>query len=793
MRDVLALPDGTPARVVGLDLGAAALLLSVAVIGFATTFDGPAYLVAGFGGVVLGLALGWVGARLRWGILPLAGATAGAYVLFGGALALPHTALLGVIPTLETLRELAVGVVTSWKQLLTTVPPVAASDGHLLVPFILTLVGAVLTSSLALRARRPAWAVLPALAVLVASILLGVAQPAAPLVEGVLFAAVSAVWLSLRQAWDGDRAAVRVESAGSSDAASVRSSRLRRLVGAGAVLALAAGAGVATAAFASPPVPRYILRDFVIPPFDITRYPSPLQSFRGYVRDDADTTLFTVSGLPEDARVRLATMDAYNGVVYNVADDGAGSSSAFTPVRSNMSPQAKGSAATVRFEIRDLTGVWLPDVGAPRDIRFDGARAAELARSAQFNDATGTAVVPAGLAPGDAYTIDTVVAEVPSDAALADVPFAALKMPKQTGIPQKVADLASAATADAETPIERARALESRLHTDGFFSHGLADEVISLSGHGANRITSLFGGDQMIGDDEQYAVAMALMATQIGMPARVVMGWHPNDDDPPGETTFTATGDNLHAWVEIAFAGHGWVPFDPTPDEDNKPNDQTTKPQANPKPQVLQPPPPAQEPADLPPAIAEDREQEDEEPPGIDWLGPVLLYGGVGVGILALLAAPFVVMGIIKGTRRARRRGAARTADRISGGWDELVDSAVDLRAPVVTGATRSESAAVVGATFAEPRVADLAARADLDVYGPGEPGPEDVDAFWREVDDIVGGMRGSTTRWQRLRARLSLRSLRRGRTTTTEGDGGRSSLTGRIRAVLRRATGTGA
>ncbi|HYP73266.1 MAG TPA: transglutaminase domain-containing protein, partial [Microbacterium sp.] len=183
------------------------------------------------------------------------------------------------------------------------------------------------------------------------------------------------------------------------------------------------------------------------------------------------------------------------------------------------------------------------------------------------------------------------------------------------------------------------------------------------------------------------------------------------------------------------------------------------------KPQVLQPPPPAQEPADLPPVIANDREQEDEKESGIDWLGPVLLYGGLGLGVIALILAPFIVMGLIKGVRRARRRSAERTADRISGGWDELVDSAVDFRAPVVPGATRAESAAVVGATFAQPRVQTLAVHADAEVYGPGEPSPEDVESFWREVDDIVGEMKGSTTVWQRLRARLSLRSLRTGRT----------------------------
>ncbi len=744
-----------------VDLTAIALLLLVAVIGFGPTFDGPQYLVAGLGALALGLAIAWCGARWRWGVLPLAGATVGAYFVFGGALALPHTALLGVIPTLDTWRQLAVGTVTSWKQLLTTVPPVAASDGHLIVPFLMVLLAAVVAGSLALRLRHAAWALLPAAALLGGQILLGVAAPAAPVVQGILFAGVAVVWLALRHRWAEGNAAVRVDT-DVADPAAARSSQTRKLVAGAAVLALAAGTGIATAAFASPPTPRYVLRDFVVPPFDIRDYPSPLQSFRGIVRDDADSSLFTMSGMPEDARIRLATMDAYTGVVYNVADDGAGSSSAFTPVRSNMSPEAEGTVTTVRVEIGEWSGVWLPDVGSVREFVFDGDRGSEIRRSAHYNDATGTALTTIGLQSGDAYTIETVIPPIPSDAALAEVDFAPLKMPVSDGVPESLTELASKAVADAEMPIERARALESYLHTDGFFSHGLAGDVLSPSGHGAARISALFAGDQMVGDDEQYAVAMALMARQLGMPARVVMGWHPNDDDAP-ESVFSATGDNLHAWVEIAFDGVGWVPFDPTPSEDNEPNDQSTKPRADPKPQVLQPPPPAQEAADLPPSIADDRDQEEEEDAGIDWLGPVLLYGGITVGVLALVAAPFIVMGLIKGTRRARRRAAARTADRISGGWDELVDSAVDLRAPVTQGATRAESADVVGAAFAQPRVTSLAERADADVYGPGDPSAEDVEAFWREVDDIVGEMKGGATWWQRVRARLSLRSLRRG------------------------------
>jgi len=50
------------------------------------------------------------------------------------------------------------------------------------------------------------------------------------------------------------------------------------------------------------------------------------------------------------------------------------------------------------------------------------------------------------------------------------------------------------------------------LAEEGYFSHGVeVSGTESLSGHGADRITSLLGGDLMVGDGEQYAAAMALM------------------------------------------------------------------------------------------------------------------------------------------------------------------------------------------------------------------------------------------------------------------------------------------
>ena len=61
-----------------------------------------------------------------------------------------------------------------------------------------------------------------------------------------------------------------------------------------------------------------VLRDHVDPPLDITEYASPLTSYQYWMDDQKDTALFTVTGLAEGQRIRLATLDTYDGVVMRV-------------------------------------------------------------------------------------------------------------------------------------------------------------------------------------------------------------------------------------------------------------------------------------------------------------------------------------------------------------------------------------------------------------------------------------------------------------------------------------------
>lgn len=290
----------------------------------------------------------------------------------------------------------------------------------------------------------------------------------------------------------------------------------------------------------------------------------------------------------------------------------------------------------------------------------------------------------------------------------------------------------------------------------------------------------------MVGDDEQYAVAMTLLAGELGIPARVVMGFYPDEKDA-GAAAFAANGENIHAWVEVNFDGFGWVPFDPTPPEDQIPNDQNTKPRADPKPQVLQPPPPPQEPVDLPPTLPDDRESEEESVNIAGIVGVILVIGGISLAVIALLASPFIIIGAWKASRRRARRTAARSADRIAGGWDELTDRAVDYGARFPAGATRAEEAVRLSDSFAVPTATALASRADAEVFGPRDPSAEEVDEFWAEVDGIVVGFGSEARFFTRMKARLSLKSL----LGSSAISGGIQNLKDAAAARVRREPGT--
>jgi protein-glutamine gamma-glutamyltransferase len=70
--------------------------------------------------------------------------------------------------------------------------------------------------------------------------------------------------------------------------------------------------------------------------------------------------------------------------------------------------------------------------------------------------------------------------------------------------------------------------------------------------------------DAKIGYCEQFATAETLMLRSLNIPARLATGYSTGDYDHVLNQSIVHEHD-AHAWVEVWFAGHGWVPVDPSP------------------------------------------------------------------------------------------------------------------------------------------------------------------------------------------------------------------------------------
>lgn len=718
-------------------------LLALALLGYRQAYGGWTFLVVGVAGSVLGVLLGWVTSRVRVPAVLVAAACVLAALVTGG-LVLRDTALGGFLPSPGTATALADVAVTGWKQLLTTIRPVG-DGGHLLaLPYLLGLAGGVASQNLAERVRPLAAPLLPAVVVAALSILFGGPQPVAAFLQGAGITAVALAWSATRR--------------GRGRVTLVRSNRrLFRPVAALAVLGIAsAGAWVL-----GPVLPgatgqqRTVIT--VQPPFDPTAFASPLAAFRQYTKNSpiplVDVPLLQVRGLAPGQTVRLATLDAYDGHVWGASNRASALSTVagFARIGGALPPSGSGAARDVVITVEPgyAGNVWVPTTGQPQSLQLAGPTSGDLQSSLRYNLATGTGILAGGLQTGDAVRMSA----RPTPALSVEQLAAAAPEPSPAVTPAAYAPVRESAVKWSETgksPVDRVLLIAQRLRA-GTYSDG-QDAVPSDPGHGAGRLASFVQEEQLVGDDEQYASTMALMANAIGVPARVVLRATVPADG-------VVRGRDVQGGVELALAGHGWVPLDTsvfTPSRDKKPQIQpkTKVPEVPPK--VVPPP--------LPPltVTTTTSTQADTSPgrktsttlgfslpawvvTGARWTAPPLL-----------LVSTFVALVLgLKTLRRRRRRTRGPATTRLVNGWAELLDRVRDIGVAVPTGTRRQQSARLPHLPLRE-----LAHRADAAVFGPGDPADADVERYWNAVDQARRDLVGAMPRWRRIRVALSLRSL---------------------------------
>ncbi|HEY3574939.1 MAG TPA: transglutaminase domain-containing protein [Arthrobacter sp.] len=767
-----AFADGRPLWHFVLDGGALTTLLGLGVLGFSLSFGGdPHYLVAGFGGIILGLAIAAGNAHLRLGLLITTALAFGAYLLLGSALAVPDAAVAGFLPSLESLRTLLLGVVFSWKDMLTVGVPVGTAGGVLIVPFLSALITAVAAGVLTWRIRSPYWPLLPVLVLFVTGIAFSTNAGFLTVERGIALTVAGIAWATFRRDVLRRRDTHKVSvNRPPHDAGTAGKARMRRLAATAAVLAAAVGITAAVSPLLAAGDERRVLRNVVVPPFDPKAYVTPLASFRNFVKDKKDDALFTVKGLPKDARVRLGALDSFNGTNYTMDPNGSGSFSKVGDAKSINTLAGSTDAVptddySLDITIDDYQGYFVPGGRRTTGLSF-GPGSSAAASGLYFNSGTDTAVTTQGLSRGDSYTVKLSDPVKLEHGQLTQFDFAKVSLPDPTDVPPVVGAQANDLAADAPTAVDQVRQIEAYFQKKGAFSNGLiADgQLPSVSGHGAARIRDLLTAKQMLGDDEQYAVAMSLMLRHLGIPSRVVMGFYPDPKSPEnGAGEIRILGKDVHAWVEVAFDRVGWVAFDPTPPKDNIPIPPDPENKSKPKPQVLQPPPPPQEPADLPPDSSPDALDADEKKnnPWLLW-GPILTAIGIAMIPVGVLALPLLLIALLKSRRRKARFTGGDPARRVGGGWNEVLSLATDMGAAVDTRATRRETAAVVAETFPATGTTTtlLARRADASIFGAGQPSEDEVLEYWDVVDGSLKEMTGTLGFWRRQQARFSPRSL---------------------------------
>lgn len=779
-----------PDRHSWVDIAFTLALAGVALSAFGTSFTGSAHLVVGLLGAGIAVAVTHLTRAAGWPIISAVVICLVLFFVLGGPLTLRSLGDTYALPGTGTLARVADQAIFGWKDLLTTLPPVDGDGPLLVLPWLSGMLAGLVGLALAHLPVRRAWlaAMLPVVGMTVllsGVILLGVRHPQSLLLQGSAFAALALAWLAVR----ARRASAAVQAGSTSYV---------RGVGAVAMLGLAvAVAHPASALFTEDDDDRTVARNWVEPPFDVGRYPSPLAGFRKYVdlkgRSDPanvyDKTLLDIEGVPAGTRIRFATMDRYDGMVWGATDNAlpGPADDSFQRVSSTIDNPVEGSEVEATVTLGEgWTGVWLPTVGALRSMAFETGDARATAEVFRYNLATSTAVVPTGLQPGDRYSFTAVQ---PDDELTEQTVGSSELTPLPTGAGFIQGPTDKWTEGAGPDPMDRVLAAAEHLRSEGKYSDGIGrTERIYVAGHSVWRLADEFvNAPQIVGNDEQYSATMALVANDIGVPARVVLG----ATVPEGGRV---TGKDVSAWVELRAADGSWrtlpteafmsttPPADQVP-ETNTPMSGTVIPPPNPIP----PPSDAGEQSDADlkerKAKREDADEEDEGLiPGVPaWVGVVLTYVGGPLLLVALLLG--AVVGL-KAWRRHRRRSADSPSARLVGAWRELVDHARDLGQVVPLGPSVTRREQSVGIVSGQAGV--LARRADSFVFGPSAPEVAAAATYWETIDAERRAMSQEVGRWQRFRAAVSLRSLRRTSSgaAPTPATGRVASIVGRLRSL---------
>ncbi|MCY9782899.1 DUF3488 and transglutaminase-like domain-containing protein [Nocardiopsis sp. EMB25] len=688
-----------------------------------------------------------------------------------------HTAVLGVVPTSGTFLELVRVLERGIDAIDTGTPPVTGTAGVALIIAVAFGVIAMAADFLAVTARCPGMVGGLLVALLAVPLVVddGGVAPGAAISASVGFLALLAVDVWLR----GREWGILVPDR--------RDLSTRFLVGLRRTAVV--GVSVAAAVLLALTVPLAVpsLRSDVIHqaadgtyigngPNGIT-ITDPLVSLRSNLNADSNRTLFTyTTDAEEPDYLRTHVLDEFDGVDWTMTPVEADRDSRIgddLPLPTGWSGEPDGPTATTRISMdSDALGPdFLPMPYWPRSVEVSGEWYADPESLVVFTtDSPRT---------GLSYTVESASVTLSADE-LAEtgrprsVPGSFLWLPDD--VDPRVAELTETVTEGADSPYERAVALREHF-TQGDFRYDLSPPPVPEGGDPLVH----FLLEERVGYCQQFAGAMAVMARQAGIPARVATGFTPGQRMGDGRWS-VSTGD-AHAWPELYFEGVGWVRFEPTPTDGQEtatvpdytegegvgePEDEETeRPETEPSADDERE---NDEPTDGPEGSAAPEDEEtDETAAGADtesdsggWAALVWLpVVGAVLGALLLVALPALARIAVRGSRTAALTGGS-AAVAAHAAWRELRDTCLDLGVAW----DLTESPRATAARLAAREAVPEEARAALWRLALGEesaryaPEPAAAPGAREDLRVARAGLVAASGRWARFRAVLLPRSL---------------------------------
>jgi len=472
---------------------------------------------------------------------------------------LPQTAWYG-LPSIRTLRAIGRSLEFVGQQARVRVAPTPP-----LPPLMLAAVTAVWTAAfsshaLAIRAGSPLLAILPPIA------LVGFADTvledgARPIYAILLLAAALAVVFAdglrrVRQwgpVWSGSRSR-RL-------GASVRGSRPVAF----AVIAAAVLIPGLLPGFRSGPLIDFSTSGDEGADLD------PFISIHAQLTDDEPVRdLFEVQ-TPDPQYLRMYTLDEFDGEGWRSSDPSGSDGQTLTVP--TVLPQPSSYAPPPDSETQPYTFTVMTDFDASHALPM--AQTPEQITAGDLGDVTwdparGQAFVDGGLDAGLEYTVRSRVI-VPTAEQLEQVRNLThlqygqwTRLPGEDVLDPRIEDLAKAWTDGAVSDYDKVLAIQQHFHSDGFqysTDVDVADDPDALL---------TFLTQTKAGFCQQYATAMAVLVRELGLPARVAVGYQAGTLQDDGR--YLVQSDDAHAWVEVFFEGYGWLQFEPTPGHGTHPN-----------------------------------------------------------------------------------------------------------------------------------------------------------------------------------------------------------------------------